>query len=109
MRNDRFHFLGSTVGGLDDHDGSLERLARQVAAAIPSLWGYVGVDFVLTPEGPVVLDVNPRLTVAYAGLHAAIGHNPAGLVIELLKGPSGMPGPLQARRAISVDLGDGGN
>jgi predicted ATP-grasp superfamily ATP-dependent carboligase len=109
MRNNRFHFLGSTVGGLDDHDGSLERLAQQVAAAIPSLWGYVGVDFVLTAEGPVVLDVNPRLTAAYAGLHAAIGHNPAGLVIDLLKGPSAMPGPLQARSAISVDLGDGAN
>ena len=109
MRNNRFHFLGSTVGGLEDHDGALERLARQVAAAIPSLWGYVGVDFVLTAEGPVVLDVNPRLTAAYAGLEAAIGHNPAALVIGLLKGPSAMPGPLQARRAVSVDLGDGAN
>jgi predicted ATP-grasp superfamily ATP-dependent carboligase len=28
----------------------------------------------------VVLDVNPRLTAAYAGLHASIGRNPAGLV-----------------------------
>lgn len=107
MRNNRFHFLGSTVGGLEDRDGALGRLAQQVAAAIPSLWGYVGVDFALTSAGPVVLDVNPRLTAAYVGLHAAIGHNPAGLVIELLKGPAAMPGPLQARRAVSVDLGDG--
>jgi predicted ATP-grasp superfamily ATP-dependent carboligase len=107
MRNNRFHFLGSTVNGLDDHDGSLDRLAQQVAAAIPSLWGYVGVDFVLTADGAVVLDVNPRLTAAYAGLHASIGRNPAGLVIELLKGPAAMPGPLSARRTVSVDLGDG--
>jgi predicted ATP-grasp superfamily ATP-dependent carboligase len=107
MRNNRFHFLGSTVNGLGDHDGSLDRLAQQVAAAIPSLWGYVGVDFVLTERGAVVLDVNPRLTAAYAGLHASIGRNPAGLVIELLKGPAAMPGPLSVRRAVSVDLGDG--
>jgi predicted ATP-grasp superfamily ATP-dependent carboligase len=107
MRNNRFHFLGSTVNGLDDHDGALGRLAQQVAAAIPSLWGYVGVDFVLTARGAVVLDVNPRLTAAYAGLHASIGRNPAGLVIELLKGPAAMPGPVSARRAVSVDLGDG--
>jgi predicted ATP-grasp superfamily ATP-dependent carboligase len=109
MRNNRFHFLGSTVNGLGDHDGALDRLAQQVAAAIPSLWGYVGVDFVLTDHGAVVLDVNPRLTAAYAGLHASIGHNPAGLVIELLKGPAAMPGPLGARRAVSVDLGDEAN
>jgi predicted ATP-grasp superfamily ATP-dependent carboligase len=109
MRNNRFHFLGSTVNGLDDQDGALARLAQQVAAAIPSLWGYVGVDFVLTTRGAVVLDVNPRLTAAYAGLHASIGHNPAGLVIELLKGPAAMPGTVGARRAVSVDLGDVSN
>jgi predicted ATP-grasp superfamily ATP-dependent carboligase len=109
MRNNRFHFLGSTVNGLGDYDGALDRLAQQVAAAIPSLWGYVGVDFVLTGRGPVVLDVNPRLTAAYAGLHASIGRNPAGLVIELLKGPIGMPAPLDVRCAVSVDLGDGAN
>jgi predicted ATP-grasp superfamily ATP-dependent carboligase len=107
MRNNRFHFLGSTVNGLDDHDGALDRLAQQVAAAIPSLWGYVGVDFVLTDHGAVVLDVNPRLTAAYAGLHASIGRNPAGMVIDLLKGPSAMPGPVSKRRAVSVDLSDG--
>jgi predicted ATP-grasp superfamily ATP-dependent carboligase len=107
MRNNRFHFLGSTVNGLGDHDGALERLAQQVAAAIPSLWGYVGVDFVLTDQGAVVLDVNPRLTAAYAGLHASIGRNPAGLVIDLLKGPSAMPASVSKRRAVSVDLGEG--
>jgi predicted ATP-grasp superfamily ATP-dependent carboligase len=109
MRNNRFHFLGSTVNGLGDHDGAFDRLAQQVAAAIPSLWGYVGVDFVLTEHGAVVLDVNPRLTAAYAGLHASIGRNPAGLVIELLKGPAAMPGPLSARRSVSVDLGEDGD
>jgi predicted ATP-grasp superfamily ATP-dependent carboligase len=106
MRNNRFHFLGSTVNGLADHDGALDRLAQQVAAAIPSLWGYVGVDFVVTDRGAVVLDVNPRLTAAYAGLHASIGRNPAGLVIELLRGLDAMPAPLAVRRAVSVDLGD---
>lgn len=109
MRNNRFHFLGSTVNGLTDHDGSLDRLAQQIAAAIPTLWGYVGVDFVLTDRGAVVLDVNPRLTAAYTGLRASIGHNPAGLVIDLLKGPAAMPAPLGALHAVNVDLGPDGS
>ena len=106
MRDNRFHVLGSVVNGLADDDGSLARLAQQVAAAIPSLWGYVGVDFLLTAHGAVVLDVNPRLTVAYAGLHASIGCNPAGLVLDLLKQPA-LPEPMPPgpRRAVSVDLG----
>jgi predicted ATP-grasp superfamily ATP-dependent carboligase len=104
MRDNRFHYLGTTVNGLGDHDGALERLAQQVAAAIPSLWGYVGVDFVVTTRGAVVLDVNPRLTAAYAGVHASIGRNPAGLVLELLQGPAAMPAPVTARRTVSVDV-----
>ena len=105
MRDNRFHYLGSVVNGLADGDGALARLARQVAAAIPSLWGYVGVDFVLTAGGATVLDVNPRLTAAYAGLHASIGCNPAGLVLDLLENPAVTTTPCGMRRAVSVDVG----
>lgn len=104
VRDNRFHFLGSTVNGLPDADGALERLAQQVAAALPTLWGYVGVDIILSERGALVLDVNPRLTAAYAGLHASIGCNPAGLVIDLLKGPGAMPASPGRRRAVSVDV-----
>lgn len=105
MRDNHFHFLGSTVNGLDDGNGELARLGQAVAAALPTLWGYVGVDFILADSGPVVLDVNPRLTVAYAGLHASIGCNPAGIVIDLLRGPAAMPTPPGRRRVVSVDVG----
>lgn len=105
MRDNRFHFLGSIVNGLADDDGVLARLAQQVAAAIPSLWGYVGVDFVFGAHGAMVIDVNPRLTAAYAGLHASIGCNPAGLVLDLLNGPGAMRKQAPARRVVSVDLG----
>ncbi len=107
MRDNRFHVLGCIVNGLRDDDGALARLAQQVTAALPGLWGYVGVSFVLTPLGAVVLDVNPRLTTAYAGLHASIGRNPAAMVLDLLAGPmafapSMAPGQ---RRAVSIDVG----
>ena len=107
VRDNRFHFLGSTVNGLVDADGALAGLAQQVAAALPTLWGYVGVDFIRSALGTVVLDVNPRLTAAYAGLHASLGCNPAGLVIDLLKGPGALQAsalPLTRRRAVSVDV-----
>lgn len=104
MRDNQFHFLGTTVNGLADVDGQLERLAQQVAAAMPTLWGYVGMQFILSSGGPVVLDVNPRLTTAYAGLHASTGCNPAGLVLDLLDGAAPAPAPRPPRRAVSVDV-----
>jgi predicted ATP-grasp superfamily ATP-dependent carboligase len=52
----------------------------------------VGVDLVETSDGPVVLEVNPRLTTSYCGLRTARGLNPAALVMGLLSG--GRPEPL---------------
>ena len=57
-------------------------LGGAIAAAIPGLAGYVGVDFVLTPAGPVVLEVNPRLTSSYCGLSRALGRNVAAEILR---------------------------
>lgn len=52
----------------------LASLGRRIAVAIPGLRGFVGVDLVWHPaHGPVVIEVNPRLTLAYAELAATNG------------------------------------
>ncbi|PTB22207.1 peptidase [Trinickia symbiotica] len=67
-------FSGVLVDAIDldsPRGRTLATLAKRVAAAIPGLRGFVGVDLVWHPErGPVVVEINPRLTVAYAGLVA---------------------------------------
>lgn len=83
LRGDAFHYRGSLVGGAEDRRTVLAPLAERVAAALPELWGYVGIDLVDGPDGPVVLEVNPRLTTSYVGLVESIGVNPAGLVLQL--------------------------
>lgn len=61
---------------------ALARTARAVCAAIPGLAGWVGIDLVWhTARGPVVIEVNPRVTSAYVGMSAALGRN---LAAELL-------------------------
>ncbi|MFG1423766.1 ATP-grasp domain-containing protein [Roseixanthobacter liquoris] len=76
---------GLTVGCLPDADGTLAALARAVVAAIPGLSGIIGIDVILTEEGPVVVEVNPRITTSYAGLHASLGINPAAFLPELIR------------------------
>jgi tyramine---L-glutamate ligase len=72
-------FDGVLVDQIDrrsDEGRQLDTLAQRVAMAIPGLRGFVGVDVVWHAQhGPVVIEVNPRLTVAYAGLSAALGSN----------------------------------
>jgi predicted ATP-grasp superfamily ATP-dependent carboligase len=88
-------FAGVTVNAVDDGAGTYARLAQSVAAAIPGLWGHVGIDFVETGSGPVVIEVNPRMTTACVGLRAALGINLGALVLELpdsLEQPLPLPG-----------------
>lgn len=72
------------VSAIPDGDGRWQRLADAVAQAIPGLWGYAGIDLILTDKGPRVLEINPRLTTSYAALRQALGFNPAQLILQLL-------------------------
>jgi predicted ATP-grasp superfamily ATP-dependent carboligase len=102
VRNDRFHYFGSVVNEITDPDGSLAALAQRIAAAIPGLWGYVGIDYIATGGGPVVMEVNPRVTTSYAGLRASLGVNPAAMVLALLDPAT--PLPAAPAPALKVDV-----
>ncbi|WNV06239.1 ATP-grasp domain-containing protein [Candidatus Methylospira mobilis] len=69
----------------DDRDGAWQHLLERVARAMPGLWGYAGIDLIMTATGPSILEVNPRLTSSYAGIRPATGVNPAEQVLKLLQ------------------------
>ncbi|WP_020178621.1 ATP-grasp domain-containing protein [Methylopila sp. M107] len=79
VENGVFRFRGVGVAAVKDQDGRLAATAEAVVAALPGLAGIFGIDIVLGADGPVVIEVNPRLTTAYAGLRDALGLNPASL------------------------------
>jgi predicted ATP-grasp superfamily ATP-dependent carboligase len=86
----RLAFLGVQVNALpmaDERARPLRDLAERVNEAIPGLAGFAGIDLVWHPQrGPVVIEVNPRVTCAYVGLSAALGRN---LSAELLAAHAG--------------------
>lgn len=85
-----YHGVDAGVIALDNADGRLlARLAQRIADAVPGLAGYVGVDLVWRAAaadgrrgGPVVIEINPRLTCSYVGLSAALGRNLAGEILR---------------------------
>ena len=85
----RVRLAALEVNALADDAGRFLSLARQIARAVPSLWGYVGVDLIDTASGPVVLEINPRLTTSYCGLGSALGINVGRLVLNLVQ--AGLP------------------
>ena len=72
-----FHGVELGAWPLDDLRGSaLRAIAIEVARAMPGLRGFVGIDLVWHAQrGPVIIEVNPRVTMAYVGLSAMLGRN----------------------------------
>lgn len=105
---DVFGFSGVSVGAVTDESGRYAALASGVARALPGLWGYCGVDFIETESGSIVIEVNPRLTTSYVGLHRAIGINPAQLVLELPGSLEAAAGAIHRTRAVEVEIAHAG-
>jgi len=83
-----------------DHPLATEAVhaAIRTCMALPGLRGYVGVDLVLTDAGPVVIEVNPRLTTAYLGVRAVLDENVPELALAACAGT--LPQQPIARRRV---------
>src|SRR5690606_25860362 len=68
----KFCYEGSDINGFAHYWALFDEMASAIAYALPDLNGYVGVDL-MVGEGDfsklTVLEINPRLTTSYVGLH----------------------------------------
>ena len=60
--------------------------AKRIVESISGLKGYIGVDLILTEHGPVLIEINPRLTTSYIGVQKVSGFNLAKAMIDSAKG-----------------------
>jgi len=82
--NSEFKLTGVTVNGMLPYWQRFETIARKIAQMLPDALGYIGVDVIVAPETDriYVLEINPRLTTSYVGLHQALNVNPARLILD---------------------------
>jgi tyramine---L-glutamate ligase len=104
VRDGVFSYNGTQVNALPDPEGMFAALVTRIARAMPGLSGYFGVDVILSEDGPRVVDVNARLTTSWVGLRAALGFNPAKLVLDLLAEDGTFEMPMRGSTAIDVEL-----
>ncbi len=103
----------AAVPPADPRTAALRQVGMRVALALPGLRGYVGIDLVWhARRGPVLIEINPRVTCAYVGLSAALGRPLAAEILALFAGPIGaamraaeLPGPHADAGVIGWDLG----
>jgi len=76
----------SYFGGIVPFDHELKEKAFHIAKRAIELFrglrGYVGVDLVLSKSGPVIIEINPRLTVSYIGLKRVSNLNLAKAMVK---------------------------
>jgi len=87
LQDGQFRYAGSVVNGMLEHLNAFQELATKIVTALPGLAGFVGVDLIAHHDGDAwryaVLEINPRLTTSYVGLHQACGLNPARLILDI--------------------------
>jgi len=71
------------VNGMLEQWSLFNAIAKNIARADTGLWGYIGVDLIVTETGPVVVEINPRLTTSYVGLRRSLSLNPAELILSI--------------------------
>ncbi|HDQ92672.1 MAG TPA: ATP-grasp domain-containing protein, partial [Synergistetes bacterium] len=72
---------------------ALEDLGQRVVSSIPGTMGFVGVDILMTDEGPVVIEVNPRLTTPLAVAGAKAPWNLGRILLDACVNDSLPTGP----------------
>jgi len=81
-----FSYRGGSTPLDHPHAAAAADAAVNACATLPGLRGFVGVDLVLSDNGPVVIEVNPRLTTAYLGVRAVLDENIAALTLAACRG-----------------------
>jgi predicted ATP-grasp superfamily ATP-dependent carboligase len=75
-------YVGGVVPFCHEMEQKTFETAMSVVSCFPGLRGYVGVDLILTDTGPVIVDVNPRLTTSFIGLNRVAGFNFADAIVN---------------------------
>lgn len=86
IEQESIRLCGTVVSEQTEFWQFYERLVVQIATILPDLKGYAGIDVVETGNGPVLMEINPRLTTSYVGLRQALSINPAECILECFTG-----------------------
>jgi hypothetical protein len=77
-----FAYKGGSTPLIHPRSKAALDLAARAARLIPGLAGFVGLDMILTDDGCMVIEVNPRVTVAYSGVSRSLDANLAEAILN---------------------------
>lgn len=74
-KEEEFFFRGITVPFMHPGSQDIFGLVSEACGLVKGLKGFVGVDLILSSSGPVIMEVNSRITSAYVALREVVTGN----------------------------------
>lgn len=81
-----FAYEGGRIPFVGDHDAAIRRMVEFVCSRLQGLAGYIGFDLVIpdeSPQQPLIVEINPRLTTSYLGYRCLTPDNLASRMLDL--------------------------
>ena len=75
LDNNNIKLRSLKVNVKNSHYLELYSILRNIYKSLPGLYGYVGVDIIMTRDKILVVEVNPRLTTSFTGISGTLGIN----------------------------------
>ena len=69
FKKEKIQQVGCIMGGLEEYRNEIETLANRISKNFKGLFGIIGVDVVKENNKWLIIEINPRFTSAYSGLH----------------------------------------
>lgn len=83
-----------------------DEFSKKLSSVFTGLKGYIGVDLLIANEEMYLVEINPRLTTSYVGIHSAIDINPAQLILKTFLEKKLPALKLQNNKSVAIDIGD---
>ncbi|MCS4541966.1 MAG: ATP-grasp domain-containing protein [Euryarchaeota archaeon] len=80
-----FQYCGNVVPLITRFENEIKTISKKITKSL-KLVGSNGIDFVLTREGPIVMEVNPRFQGSFECIEAVTGMNLVKAHLEALRG-----------------------
>jgi len=90
-RSDPVSYVGGKIPARDVPEQAIHQLVTQTARALPGLSGWTGFDILLpetSPQSPLLIEVNPRLTTSSLGYRAVCQENLGNWILNPRREPS---------------------
>lgn len=87
VQNSQLNYQGSIVAVPYPANFSqieAQQLLDKLCEALPGLWGFAGIDLIVSPTTVVIVDINPRLTTSFNQLVTATGISAAKLLYQAI-------------------------